>query len=101
MNFESIKIIGKNYSVKEDPELLHDGKFGFSNSRTQSITYSPGQAHDQVRDTVIHEIIHAIDFGVHLELKEEQVHALAAGLYATLNDNPELTKWLFGKPEST
>jgi hypothetical protein len=42
-------------------------------------------------DTLLHEIIHAIDFGVSAKLSERQTELLANGLTFVLRDNP----WLF------
>lgn len=88
---ETIRILGKTYSVSLDEDMSN---YGECNYKKQTITYSPRQHDDQLKDTLLHEIIHAVDHAVHLELSEKQVHALAGGLYAVLKDNPELSKWL-------
>lgn len=66
MNFKTIRILGKTYSIREDIELHDDGKFGLCNHRKQEITVYPDQHEDQIRDTILHESIHAIDYGISL-----------------------------------
>ncbi len=48
----------------------------------------------QMRDTLLHEVIHGLEETLSLDLTEQQVHALAGGLYGLFKDNPKLTRWL-------
>ena len=48
----------------------------------------------QQKDTLLHEVVHAIDDTLALGMTEEQVHALGAGLYQVLSENKQLTRWL-------
>jgi len=45
-------------------------------------------------DTIIHEITHAIDYQMNLDMSERQVHGVGAGLAAVLIDNPKLIDYL-------
>jgi hypothetical protein len=49
-------------------------------------------------DTVLHEILHAILFQMAVllppDVEEQFVRSAATGLYAVLQDNPQLAKWL-------
>ena len=49
---------------------------------------------DRERAIVWHEILHAVESDAGIELPEEHVRAMAAGLFAVLRDNPALTAWL-------
>jgi len=95
--FRTLKILGKNYTVDQDEDLSDEDKGGLTNNRKQTITYIE-QHHDQLRDTLLHECLHVLDYGLALDLKEEQVHSLACGIYALLKDNPQFAKWLLEEP---
>lgn len=45
-------------------------------------------------DTVLHELIHAIDDAMQLGMNERQVHCTATGIVALLKDNPDFVKYL-------
>lgn len=45
---------------------------------------------------LLHELIHVVDVELRLGLKEKTVARLAAGLFQTLRDNPELVTFLCG-----
>lgn len=59
----------------------------------------------QLRDTVLHEIIHALN--AVLNLTDEREHVLrtdeaiatrlASGILTVMRDNPEIRKWIFKK----
>lgn len=46
------------------------------------------------QDTLFHEVTHAIEKTLGLDLTELQVNALSAGWVQVLRDNPELAKYL-------
>jgi hypothetical protein len=45
-------------------------------------------------DTLIHEITHAIDYEMNLEMTERQVHGVGSGLAAVFLDNPKFIDYL-------
>ena len=47
-----------------------------------------GQSRSQMEDTLIHELLHQISYVLKLDMKEELVHRLAAGLHTVIKDNP-------------
>lgn len=97
-----VRLVGKDYLLIENTShLMRMGAFGTTSNLDATIDYSLDQSITQLRDTVLHEIIHAVDFSMYLGLEERQVHALAAGLLGVLRDNPQLTQFLTqGDPEA-
>ena len=91
MTPETIRILGKIYRVSRK---VMKKSFGQCDHGQLKITINPKQAKQQEQDTVLHEVIHAVEYGMQLEMEEEQVHSLASGLYAVLRDNPKLVKYL-------
>ncbi len=49
---------------------------------------------DSMRETLLHEVVHAIDEAMQIKLSEKQVTQLARGLFGVLCDSPELKKFL-------
>ena len=91
----SIRVIGKDYKVTQ--EHLQ-GSIGECDDFKQEINVDPKANEQLQRDTLLHEVIHAIDYAVKTKLSEEQVSALATGLYAVFSDNPNFMEWLNERP---
>jgi len=91
MLLKSLKIVGKRYkiSVKDNFEDC-----GQCDDNKQLITFQKGMPKDLELDTIIHEITHAIDYQMNLDMSERQVHGVGAGLAAVLIDNPKLIDYL-------
>jgi hypothetical protein len=86
-----VRVLGKPYTVEfiddfEDAGQCFDVK--------QSIKIRADMPLELEQDTVVHELLHALDYSMHLEMAERQVSALAAGLLAVLRDNPSLLHYL-------
>lgn len=89
---QEIKIIGKTYRVEPVPEM--DDDCGACYDSKQLIKISEDLAQELAQDTLLHEVIHAVDFQMHTNLKERQVSALASGLTAVFKENPEFVKYI-------
>lgn len=92
---EQIRILGKRFRVRllAERDMPRD-MMGQVDCLRQEILLRSDVAFDEQADTLMHEVIHAIDYVLSLGLKEEQVHRLAAGICAVLADNGQLTAWL-------
>ena len=88
---KKLRILGKTYTIEVAPGIT---EYGLCDEENQTIKIRPVKGDDVVKDTLLHECIHAIDFGMHSNLTEEQVQRLGSGLWALLNDNPELLDYL-------
>lgn len=86
---DTLKIIGKTYSFAVVDKVDDLDSLGECNDVLQRILVKAGQRPDQLMDTTLHEIVHAIDYQMHLGMTERQVHAIAAGLTAVFLDNPD------------
>lgn len=89
-----LRILGKTYFIQPLPEHIHDGEFGACNYAFQLIEFNPKLADDELKDTIIHEMIHCLDHGMQTEMSERQVHAISTGLYSLLKDNKEFFEWV-------
>ena len=90
----SIRIIGKDYAIVTCPKASMPNEFGLCDSEHQRIFLMTETSNATMLDTILHECLHGIDFNMHLELSERQVHALAAGVSALLLDNPSFVSFI-------
>lgn len=92
---ERIRVIGKRFTVQFlTAAPLDDGLNGECDSDEQQILVRDGQPLESEQDTLLHEVIHAIDEAMGLKMKEAQVKGTATGLLAVLKDNPALVGYL-------
>jgi len=98
-----IRVLGKRLSIKYVPEgdaLLCDnpedtepgiGRFSPAN---QLIVIQDGQPLGMEQDTVLHEVLHAVETAMSLPVNEEIVEKFATCLLAVIKDNPGLLAYL-------
>lgn len=91
----SVKVNGRSYAI-ELREL--EGLAGQCESHSGTITISPHADGFEERDTVLHELMHAVlrqQGRRYTQAEEVYVTALATGLLGCLRDNPHITEYLF------
>lgn len=90
--FTSLRIAGKRHSVKWGADLK--GDCGLTEFLPLRISVGGGMAPDEERESLLHEVLHAIEYQQGLTLKEQQVRQLSVGLYETMKNNPKLVSYL-------
>jgi len=101
-----VYIVGKWWELVEATDILdeHD-ELGKTVGETCRISYSGKQDEQQLRDTVWHEIKHAIfqEVGLSNELKEKEdlseegiIRRLTPVELTVMRENPDLMKFLLG-----
>jgi len=92
-----VRVFGKSFFVNFIPQnsLSNTETFGHCDMTNQKINIHEGLTPIEEADTLLHEVIHAIDFTIGTGLTEHQVHHLASGLIGVLQDNEDLCKYLF------
>jgi hypothetical protein len=105
---KSINIGGYVYSVTVDEALanvvaLDNGEgrvLGATRYRHQSIVLDPDQHPQQLRDTLLHEVLHALNDTAYAlgdprtPIEEETILRLTPPLLTLLRDNPKLVEFL-------
>lgn len=102
---KTIKILGKQYKLnvqepKQIPSVLHtqpDRLYGAADHVTTEIHIASNQSAEQMKDTIIHESLHAYSDVLSLELGEDLVARLAACVLSFMIDNPEIVKYITSK----
>jgi hypothetical protein len=89
----AVRVLGRNYSIVVKEELTGlAGQCDYDNLR---IDIRSGQHSLLEADTLLHELVHAIDDAMQLKMSERQVHCTANGVIALLKDNPEFLEYLY------
>lgn len=102
-----VYIAGKWWSIEDHTEMMEDeGRMGETKAEQCRILYSTKCDAQQLRDTIWHEIKHAIfsETGLALAMKEHQettneedmIRRLTPVELAVMRDNPDLMKYLLG-----
>ena len=94
----SVDIFAHRYKIIVDH--LHSDELGRCDPTTQKIYLREDLLPDTAKDTLLHEIIHAICF--HAELpdpapEESLVSRIATGLRIVFCQNPDLATWIFSR----
>jgi hypothetical protein len=91
----SVRVAGLDFTVGiEDSEDFTDDLFGQVDYRRRRIRISDRADEVRQRETLLHEVIHAVDEAVDADLTEHQVTVIARGLFAVIRDNPDLGTFL-------
>lgn len=92
-----IKLFGITIMIREaeDHELMGE-KTAECYPSAALIIYDEACDDEELRDTILHEIIHLIDFKTtgDYNLKEREVCRIAAGITHLLRDNPHFAGWM-------
>lgn len=95
--FMSLRIAGKLHKVKWGVDL--EGDCGLMEFKPLRISVGRDMAPDEERESLLHEVMHAIEYQQGLELKEDQIRQLSIGLFEVLRNNPKLAHYLLEEDE--
>ena len=88
----NLDILGKVYAVQfVEREGGDYGECFADQCRIEVATY---QCMAQQRDTLLHEVLHAVDHEMHSGMSEPQIRRVATGLLAVLRHNPAFAAFL-------
>lgn len=82
----TLKIGWRQYTISRDRDLLARGRSGEIDSMEAKIRVGIEATPLQLAETLLHELIHAVDSDRNLDLTETQVWNLSMGLTAVLQD---------------
>jgi hypothetical protein len=87
---KQVEVLGKTYDIVRIREDTGMGNLGAAAVHHQKIFLRQDIGPDQVKDTLLHEIIHLVDNELKIGLEEEDVARLACGLYSAKKALKEL-----------
>lgn len=90
----SVRVFGRNYSFNYVPEYMGLQECGTTDNHNLLINIKEHQLPIEEADTILHEVFHAIDYVMDLEISEHQIRALATGLLGVFQDNPKFAKYV-------
>lgn len=99
---QKLLIGGRTFKVQwHDVSPLDQRLAGRCDLTAQTIHVLKGQHYDEARDTLLHEVLHAIahiaGLDIGQEAEERAVRTLASGLIGVFNANPAFADWVVGK----
>lgn len=95
-----IRVMGKSYRVASDRGCpLTSGIMGLHDPLSLDITLSAKLCEEQARQIVVHEILHAIELSLGIDLSERNVCAISSAFYGVIRDNPRLMAWLTSRSD--
>lgn len=83
-----LDILGFTYVVKRREEMF--GHEGIVQHKTGEILIADDLGPECSAETMLHEIIHCIEYATNLNLEENEVWCISRGIYTVLRDNPQL-----------
>jgi hypothetical protein len=88
----TINVIEQNYVIQYDDSLKN--ALGQCDANTLKISILPNQPASVEVDVVLHEVVHAIEMAMYLNMSERQVYCISIGLLAVLKRNPQFLEYL-------
>lgn len=86
-----IRIIGREFTiVREHESLFRENCYGtieWDECKIRMREKKPYYLEFQEAQTLLHEIVHGVDFSMGIHLDEEQTTRLSTGLMAVIRDN--------------
>jgi hypothetical protein len=83
----SVRILGKRYSVERVDKSAIVDDLGVCDFKALKILVVRDLHKDLEQDTLLHEVMHAVDEAMQLKMSERQICAMASGLLAVLKDD--------------
>lgn len=87
----TIEVLGRTYTIKENPEVADEGADGRINLRTREIEVAPGLSADDFRETVLHEACHVIEDRDDIKISHKALRAMSVHFDIFLAANPQFT----------
>ena len=94
-----IKILHQTWTIRVIPEKFStSSNLGYCDNSQQRIALVDGQHPQCMRDTLYHEIQHALNYMLQLDKANDEDLATRspAGWMTVFTSNPRLTRWFFG-----
>lgn len=92
-------------AILDETYASHQAHVGHTDMRKLKIVLDPALPGDQLRETLLHEVLHAVvrtvGLGVDEDAEEQFIRAVSPTLLQTLQDNPAFTIYLLAVEDGT
>ena len=92
-----IRVSGQDYSVQVvdgSTDTHIDDLYGYCNHRALKIALNSNYAHRGYSETLIHEVVHAINSAIEEEPEEKDHARFCRALFSVFADNPSLLEYV-------
>lgn len=86
-NFE---LFNEIWTIRAGTDKELDNNNGLCYADSQEVLLNPQQTEQQLRHVLLHELVHAIESKLNLELSEQQTDGMALGIKHLFLTNPQL-----------
>jgi|TARA_R110000868_G_scaffold53722_1_gene168438 hypothetical protein len=84
------KLFGQEWTIRIGTDLELDGDLGLCVTDDNLILLNADQTASSIKHTLAHEVLHAVEQKLHLNLSEQQVDLMALGLLDLFTATPEM-----------
>lgn len=96
---QTFELFSQVWQIRAGSPKELDNNNGLCYSDSCEILLNPNQAIQEMKQTLLHELVHAIETKLNLDLTENQVDTLALGLNHMFTTNPELASLFLAEDE--
>ena len=87
-DIKKLKIMGHEYKVKHSKDLINDkSAIGYISFSKTTIWISTDISESRKRESILHEIMEALNCHMDLKLKHSTISRIAEGMLVVLRDN--------------
>lgn len=88
----AVDVVGQKFRILHDAPS--DNGSGECHTDENLIRVNPQHGEPAQRDTLLHEVCHAISDAMQCDMRERQIRGMATGLLCVLRQNPNLVNFL-------
>jgi len=88
---DEFQLFSQTWHIRTGTEKELPAELGMCYPDTNEILLNGNQTADSVIHTLLHELLHAIETKMHLEMTERQIDCMALGLLDLFRNNPDMT----------
>ena len=92
--FKTLRVLGKRVRIIWDSATIPDDQWGEWDFNTHTLHVNKEGPIDELRETVLHETLHALESMHGFTIPEATVRSMSSGLFAVLRDNKAFAKWI-------
>ena len=89
----NFKLFNKNWTIRKSYNQELTDAMGMCYPDRQEIAIDTAYPASQVKHVIVHELVHAIEMTLDLEMTERQVDLMALGMIDLLMNNPQLQQY--------